>query len=149
MEKQFKEIKSGLDKSFDLMYFLQLTDFLTELVTKEMGYLKAFKVQEIEEVQNLKRDACELYTLMIKRLKGQPEYLNNLKVQERSILKEVTENLSILLESNQKTIKIFNEANQKVTELFQEVIQTRFNTNYVEKGKRYPPLDGLTGFGHR
>lgn len=146
MEKRLQEIKLGLLGTFKINQFLQLTDFLTELVTKEMGLLKLVKVQEIEEMQPIKQEACALYAEMIQFLQGNDSYLEALPVQERRILKEVTENLSRLLNRNERMIKSFNEANKRVMEIFHEVIQSRLSTNYGPEGKRRPPISGYTNF---
>lgn len=146
MEKRLEEIKTALTGSFKINHFLQLTDFLTELVTKEMGCLKLVKIQDIEEIQPIKQEACGLYAEMIVLLKGKADYLDNLPVQERRILKEVTENLSRLLDRNERMIKSFNEANKRVMEIFHEVVQSRLRTNYGPEGKRRPPLTGYTNF---
>lgn len=146
MEKRLKEIKAALVDSFKLNHFLQLTDFLTELVTKEMGSLKMVKMEEIEVFQPLKQDACSLYAKMIQYLKEHSDYLNSLTVQERRILREVTENLSRLLERNERMVKSFNEANKRVMEIFHEVVQSRLSTNYGPEGKKRPPLSGYTNF---
>ena len=146
MEKRLQEIKAALTDSFKLKHFLQLTDFLTELVTKEMGCLKLVKIQDIEEMQPIKQEACGLYAQMITLLKEQVDYLDNLPVQERRILKEVTENLSRLLDRNERMIRSFNEANKRVMEIFHEVVQSRLRTDYGPEGKRRPPLSGYTNF---
>jgi hypothetical protein len=146
MEKRLQEIKAALTGSFKLKDFLQLTDFLTELVTKEMGCLKLVKIQDIEEIQPIKQEACGLYAKMIVLLKENTSFLDNLPVQERRILKEVTENLSRLLDRSERMIKSFNEANKRVMEIFHEVVQSRLRTNYGPEGKRRPPLSGYTNF---
>jgi hypothetical protein len=146
MEKRLQEIKAALTGSFKLNYFLQLTDFLTELVTKETGSLKMVKIQEIETLQPLKQEACGLYAQMIQFLRENSNYLNNLTIQERRILKDVTENLSRLLERNERMIKSFNEANKRVMEIFHEVVQSRLNTGYGPEGKKRPPLSGYNNF---
>jgi hypothetical protein len=149
MEKKLRSIKTALAGSFKLKYFLQLTDFLTELVTKEMGCLKLVKIQEIEDIQPIKQEACGLYAQMIVFLKEKGDCLDNLPVQERRLLKEVTENLSRLLDRNERMIKSFNEANKRVLEIFHEVIQSRLMTNYGAEGKRRPPLSGCTNFSQK
>jgi hypothetical protein len=146
MEKRLQEIKAGLTGAFKINQFLQLTDFLTELITKEMGMLKAVNIQEIETVQPIKHEACSLYAEMIRFLKENPEHLNSMAVQERRILKEVTENLSRLLDRNESMIKSFNEANKRVMEIFHEVVQSRISTNYGPEGKRRPPISGFSNF---
>jgi hypothetical protein len=45
MKQRLEHIKESLTGSFNLDYFLQLTDLLTELVTKEMVHLKMVKIQ--------------------------------------------------------------------------------------------------------
>lgn len=146
MEKRLKEIKAALSDSFKVNHFLQLTDFLTELVTKEMGCLKLVKIQDIEEIQPIKQEACTLYANMITSLKEKTDYLESLPVQDRRLLKEVTENLSRLLDRNERMVKSFNEANKRVMEIFHEVVQSRLRTNYGPEGKRRPPLSGYTNF---
>lgn len=146
MEKRLQEIKTALTGSFKLKQFLQLTDFLTELVTKEMGCLKLVKIQDIEEIQPIKQEACGLYSEMIVLLKENGDCLDSLSVQERRILKEVTENLSRLLDRNERMIRSFNAANKRVMEIFHEVVQSRLRTNYGPEGKRRPPLTGHTNF---
>ncbi len=146
MDKRLQEIKQGLSESFQLKQFLYLTDFLTELVTKEMCCLKMVKIQEIEAIQPLKQEACTLYARMIQFLKDHPDYLNNLSIHERKVLKEVTENLSRLLERNELMVKSFNQANKRVMEIFHEVVSARISTNYGPGGKRRPPLSGFTNY---
>ena len=146
MEKRLKEIKVALSNSFQINHFLQLTDFLTEIVTKEMSCLKQVKIQDIEVIQPIKQEACTLYANMIATLKERADYLDNLPVQDRRVLKEVTENLSRLLDRNEGMIKSFNEANKRVMEIFHEVVQSRLRTNYGPEGKRRPPLSGYTNF---
>jgi dsDNA-specific endonuclease/ATPase MutS2 len=146
MEKRLQEIKAGLAGTFKINQFLQLTDFLTELITKEMGMLKSVNIQEIEEIQPIKQEACGMYADMIRFLKENSSYLDSLAIQERSILKEVTENLSRLLDRNERMIKSFNEANKRVMEIFHEVVQSRISTNYGPEGKRRPPIRGYTNF---
>lgn len=146
MEKRLKEIKAALSNSFQINHFLQLTDFLTEIVTKEMSCLKQIKIQDIEVIQPIKQEACTLYANMIAMLKERADYLDNLPVQDRRVLKEVTENLSRLLDRNESMIKSFNEANKRVMEIFHEVVQSRLRTNYGPEGKRRPPLSGYTNF---
>jgi hypothetical protein len=146
MEKRLKEIKVALSDSFKINHFLQLTDFLTELVTKEMGCLKQVKIQDIEEIQPIKQEACNLYANMIVSLKEKADYLESLPVHDRRLLKEVTENLSRLLDRNERMVKSFNEANKRVMEIFHEVVQSRLRTNYGPEGKRRPPLSGYTNF---
>jgi|GEM_PF-2312211 hypothetical protein len=146
MEKRLKEIKAALSDSFKINHFLQLTDLLTELVTKEMGCLKQVKIQDFETIQPIKQEACALYASMIVSLKEKADYLDSLSVQDRRILKEVTENLSRLLDRNERMVKSFNEANKKVMEIFHEVVQSRLRTNYGPEGKRKPPLSGYTNF---
>lgn len=130
MEKRLQEIKKLLIQSFHLEHFIQLTDFLTEIVTKEIRDLKMFQIEEIKACYNVKQEACNLYTQMIKSLKENPEYLNNLKVQERNVLKNATENLSKLLDQNAKMSQIFNQTNQKVIKIFQEVVKSRAVTPF-------------------
>lgn len=146
MEKRLKEIKAALSDSFKINHFLQLTDFLTELVTKEMGCLKQVRILDFEVIQPIKQEACALYASMIVRLKQNADYLDSLAVQDRRILKEVTENLSRLLDRNERMVKSFNEANKKVMEIFHDVVQSRLRTNYGPEGKRKPPLSGYTNF---
>lgn len=146
MEKRLKEIKAALSGSFKVNHFLQLTDFLTELVTKEIGCLKLVKIQDIEEIQPIKQEACTLYADMITSLKEKTDYLESLPVQDRRLLKEVTENLSRLLDRNERMVKSFNAANKRVMEIFHEVVQSRLRTNYGPEGKRRPPLSGYTNF---
>lgn len=146
MEKRLQEIKAGLAGTFKINQFLQLTDFLTELITKEMGLLKAVNIQEIEKTQLIKQEACVLYTEMIQFLKENGSCLDSLAIQERRILKDVTENLSRLLDRNERMIKSFNEANKRVMEIFHEVVQSRISTNYGPEGKRRPPISGYTNF---
>lgn len=146
MEKRLKEIKAALSDSFKINHFLQLTDFLTELVTKEMGCLKQVRILDFEVIQPIKEEACALYASMIVRLKQNADYLDSLAVQDRRILKEVTENLSRLLDRNERMVKSFNEANKKVMEIFHDVVQSRLRTNYGPEGKRKPPLSRYTNF---
>jgi hypothetical protein len=146
MEKRLKEIKAALSDSFKINHFLQLTDFLTELVTKEMECLKQVRILDFEVIQPIKQEACALYASMIVRLKQNADYLDSLAVQDRRILKEVTENLSRLLDRNERMVKSFNEANKKVMEIFHDVVQSRLRTNYGPEGKRKPPLSGYTNF---
>jgi len=146
MDKRLQEIKATVKKSFKLTHFLQLTDFLTELITKETGYLKMVRIQDIETIQPVKQEACGLYAEMIQFLKENSDYLNTITVQERSVLKEVTENLSRLLDRNERMIKAFNEANKRVMEIFHEVSQSYLSTHYGPEGKRRPPLSGYTNF---
>lgn len=146
MEKKLQELKAVLSNSFKLNHFLQLTDFLTELVTKEMASLKMVKMEEIEAFQPLKQEACSLYAQMIQYLRENSAYLDTLTVQERRILREVTENLSRLLERNERMVKAFNEANKRVLEIFHEVVQSRLTTQYGPQGKKRPPLSGYTNF---
>jgi hypothetical protein len=146
MEKRLQAIKQELENGFNLKYFLQLTDFLTELVTKETQSLKLVKIQEVENIQEVKRKGCELYSKMISFLKESPSSIGSLDVYERKVLKEVTENLSRLLEKNELIIKAFNEANRRVMEIFFEVQQSRSSTNYGANGKRKPPLSGFSNF---
>lgn len=146
MEKRLQDIKTALAGTFKINQFLQLTDFLTELITKEMGLLKAVNLQEIEKNQLIKQEACVLYTEMIQFLKENGSCLGSLSIQERRILKDVTENLSRLLDRNERMIKSFNEANKRVMEIFHEVVQSRISTNYGPEGKRRPPISGYTNF---
>ncbi len=146
MEKRLQDIKAALAGTFKINQFLQLTDFLTELITKEMGLLKAVNLQEIEKNQLIKQEACVLYTEMIQFLKENGSCLGSLAIQERRILKDVTENLSRLLDRNERMIKSFNEANKRVMEIFHEVVQSRISTNYGPEGKRRPPISGYTNF---
>jgi hypothetical protein len=146
MDKRLQEIKAGLGETFKINQFLQLTDFLTELITKEMGYLKSVNLQEVEKTQPLKHEACSMYVEMIRHLKENTEILDSLAVQERRLLKDVTENLSRLLDRNELMIKSFNEANKRVMEIFHEVVQSRISTNYGPEGKRRPPISGFSNF---
>lgn len=146
MEKRLCEIKQELDKGFNFKYFLQLTDLLTELVTKETQCLKLVQIEEIEPLQQIKRKACELYSMMISELKAHPDVMSQLDVYERKILTEVTTHLSRLLDKNESIIKAFNEANKRVMEIFFDVHKTRSSPNYGANGRRKPPLGGFSNF---
>ncbi len=149
MEKRFEIIQENLTEEFRFSHFLKLTDFLTELITKETGYLKMVKIQEVDEMRPIKQKACDLYANIIGYLRENKDSLQELSVQERKILKEVTENLSRLLDRNEKMIRSFNEANKRVMEIFHEVIQSRMSTNYGPEGKKRPPLNGYSNFSQR
>lgn len=146
MENRLREIEQQLENGFKFKHFLQLTDFLTELVTKETQYLKLVKIDQIEAIQEVKKKGCDLYSQMIAFLRESPELIDELNVYERKVLKEVTENLSKLLDKNELIIRAFNEANKRVTEIFFDAHQSRVSTNYGSNGKRKPPMTGFSNF---
>lgn len=146
MDKRLDEIKLGLSNAFNITYFLHLTDYLTELVTKEMGLLKLVKIDEVEILQPKKQAGCELYANIIRYLRENPEQLNNLSGQERAVLKDVTENLSRLLDRNERMVKGFNEANKRMMEIFHEVVQSRLTSQYGPQGRKRPPQAGYSNF---
>lgn len=69
MERRLESIKESLSGKFKFSNFLKITDFLTELITKETGYLRMVKIQEVDEMREIKQEACHLYATCIAYLK--------------------------------------------------------------------------------
>lgn len=119
MDKEaLRIIHARLMETFDVSLFLTLTDFLTEITTKEINLLRTVEVAQIEELQPIKKEAYELYSSIIEVIRRDPEIIANISLNEKDVLRRVTKNLSLLLEKNEKTLHAFNLANKKVVDIF-------------------------------
>lgn len=149
MNIPLETIVSRLSNQFDYDTFILLTDYLTQLLTRENNLLQKIKIQEIEELQHDKSVACKAYANSIRMLRENTELIDMLTQEQKQMLKEMTENLSYLLDRNERTIDSFNNANRQVMEIIMDVVNKKTSKGYTAKGTRNPPPSGYTNFNHR
>ncbi len=131
-------IHSKLIASFDVSLFLNLTDFLTEITTKEINLLRNVEITDIEELQPLKKEAYEIYANVIDVIRKEPEIIADLSPNEKDVLRRVTKNLSQLLEKNERTLYAFNLANKKVMDIFYNISKNEQVVKYGPNRKKGP-----------
>lgn len=142
-------IVNRLRDEFHFETFILLTDYLTQLLTRENNLLQKIKIQEIEELQSDKSTACKAYANCIQMLRTNSDLLEMLSASQKQMLKEVTENLSYLLDRNERMINSFNEANKQVMDIIMDVVTKQSSKGYTSKGTHKKPPSGYTNFNHR
>jgi hypothetical protein len=142
-------IQNELLSNFDVNLFLKLTDFLTTIATKEINLLKNVSISEIEILQPEKKHAYEVYAIIIENIRQYPQKLLTLTLNERDLLRRVTENLSVLLDKNEKTLHAFNTANKKVMDIFYTIARNKQVQTYGPTGKKNPPISFNSNFSQR
>lgn len=148
MNINLEMIVNRLSNEFDYETFILLTDYLTQLLTRENNLLQKIKIQEIEELQHDKSTSCKAYANSIRMLRENTDLLDMLTGEQKQMLKEVTENLSSLLDRNERMINSFNEANRQVMDIIMDVVNRQASKGYTSKGAHKKPPSGYTNFNH-
>ncbi len=98
--------------------FLQLTDYLTDIVSLENVSLKSFEMQEVAELQPAKVRGCYIYSKIVEQLKETHTFWDNIPEAEKEELRQRTKELDEYLTHNERILEAYMQANDIIMKLF-------------------------------
>lgn len=123
-------------KPFSMKELLSLTEELTALLEQESMLLKEGRISEVEPYREKKERLASALDMQKKRLNQNPEMLQKLGEQEKSLLERTVERFTVSAVENKKRIEAARAVNQRIFAMIGKAAQRiHKHTPYTSLGK--------------
>ncbi|WP_343559790.1 hypothetical protein [Kiloniella sp. b19] len=125
---------------------------LTELMSREVELLRAMRVQEMGELQERKLTLVNSYETEIRALRSQPEFLDYLDDRLKTELKEVLQQLNVMVSENERALLSAKTANERLMQAVSKAVKkkTAKTSGYSNAGtiNKAPSRSGSVHVNH-
>ncbi len=107
---------------------------LTEIMSREVELLRAMKVRDFSELQDRKTVLVGTYESLTKELAGRPEFFASIDPRLKAELRDITERMHGVMDTNAAAIRAAQAVNQKIANAIVDAVQSQSVTQGYSSG---------------
>ncbi len=114
-----------MDGTEKIIGLIEINERLTSLLHKENNALRERRSKDAVQYLDEKNELVRIYESRVKGLPQDPEIMAATAPELREKLRQIGDNVNLMIEENGRLLKITIEANRRVVEMVAEAVKTQ------------------------